>query len=137
MVLDTRLYSWSECEIRLNGLFLLAVTAVRWDDAQEKDYVYGKGTTPLAIKSGNRRVEGSVTLLQSDLERLQDLSPTGKAVDFVGISLQVAFINVTGEIVRYSITGLEFTSAPMGINQNDKFMQVELPFMALACKRTA
>lgn len=135
MVIDSRLYSWSECEIRLNGLFLTAVTSVRWDDSQEKDYVYGKGTVPLAIKSGNRRVEGSVTLLQSDLERLQDLSPTGKVVDFEGVSLQVAFINVGGQIVRYSIVGVNFTNAPMALNQNDKFMQVELPFIALACTR--
>lgn len=134
-LIDTRLYSWAECEIRLNGQFLIGVTGVRWDDQQEKEYVYGKGNMPLAIKNGNERVEGSITLLQSDLERLQDMAPLGKMTKFAGISLQVAFANISGMVVRYSIIGLDFTGAPMSINQNDKFMQVELPFMALACVR--
>lgn len=134
-LIDTRLYSWAECEIRLNGQFLIGVTGVRWDDQQEKEYVYGKGNSPLAIKNGNERVEGSITLLQSDLERLKDMAPLGKMTKFVGIDLQVAFANIGGMVVRYSIIGLGFTSEPMAIAQNDKFMQVELPFMALQVVR--
>ena len=134
-LIDTRLYSWAECEIRLNGQFLIGVTGVRWDDQQEKEYVYGKGNSPLAVKNGNERVEGSITLLQSDLERLKDMAPLGKMTKFVGIDLQIAFSNIGGMVVRYSIIGLDFTSEPMAINQNDKFMQVELPFMALQVVR--
>lgn len=134
-LIDTRLYSWAECEIRLNGQFLIGVVGVRWDDQQEKEYVFGKGNSPLAIKNGNERIEGSITLLQSDLERIQDMAPLGKVTKFIGIDLQVAFANASGMVVRYSIIGVDFTGAPMDIKQNDKFMQVELPFMALQVVR--
>lgn len=135
MKIDTRIYSWAESEVLLNGLFLIGVVAVCWDEQQEKEFVYGKGNKPLAIKAGNERIEGSITLLQNDLERLRDAAPLGKINALLGVSLQVAFANASGQVVRYSLVGLEFTAAPMALNQNDKMMQIELPFIALECVR--
>jgi len=45
----------------------------------------------------------------------------------------VAYGNPTrGDIVKTDlIRGAEFTSVPKGLNQNDKFMEIELPFIAL------
>jgi hypothetical protein len=65
------------------------------------------------------------------LEKLRDLAPFGSLLNFIGIDLQVAFLNGYGQLERYSVIGVEFTSTEMAINQNDKFMTVELPFMAL------
>jgi hypothetical protein len=56
--INTRDYSWSETEIRLNGTSLIGVTGVRWNEEQEKEYVRGKGNNPLGIKHGNKTFGG-------------------------------------------------------------------------------
>ena len=96
--------------------------------------MYGKGTQPLMIKAGNESVEGTITLLQNELEKLQDAYRTTPAA-FTAFDIQIAYLNDLGQLVRYSLTGCQFTESPMSIKQNDKRMEVALPFMALAIKR--
>lgn len=135
MFLDTRNFSWAECSVRVAGIELNGIHGVSWNPKQEKEPIYGKGTKPLMIKGGNEIVDGSVSLLQLELERLNDVAPQGNISKLKNVNIQIAFANDNGDIVRYSITGAEFTETAYNIAQNDKTMVVELPFIALDCVR--
>ncbi len=136
MKVDSRNFSWSEVEIRVAGLLLTAVQGITFNNKREFEYLYGKGSSPLAIKGGNESTDGSVTVLQGDLEALKDRAPNGDLTLLSNVDIQAAFRNVEGSMVRYSLMGVQFTENQIEINQNDKQVKVQVPFMALSLKRT-
>lgn len=133
--INTRNYSWAECEIRLAGRVLTSIEGVSWNHKQEKTPIYGKGTKALAIKAGNELVDGSLSLLQGELEQILDMAPDGKAVNIDDLDIQVAFVDKLGNMVRYSILGVSFTEEPHDHKQNDPVGRMVLPFVALDSKR--
>lgn len=135
MKVDSRNFSWAEVEIRVAGLLLTAVQGLTFNNKREFEYLYGKGSAPLAIKSGNESTDGSITVLQSDLEALKDTAPDGDLTRLRNVDIQAAFRNEDGAMVRYSLTGVQFTENQIEINQNDKQVKVQVPFMALGLKR--
>jgi hypothetical protein len=133
--INTRNYSWSESEIQVAGVMQTEVVAVEWNEEQEMEFIYGKGNDPLDIKEGNINRTGTLTLLQGGMENLCDISPNGKLIRLKNIDIQVAFSGDGLEVTRYSLTGVRFTSQPMALRQNDKKMEVAIPFMYLASRR--
>lgn len=131
---NTRNYAWHNSEIRLGGVVLTAVEGVAWNHKQEKEVIYGKGTKGLGVKKGNEVVDGSISFLQDELERVLDSAPDGKIINLDNIDLQVAFED-NGVIVRYSIIGLSFTEEPHDHKQNDKVGRSQVPFIALDSRR--
>ncbi|MFC5408011.1 hypothetical protein ACFPMF_01730 [Larkinella bovis] len=137
--MDTRLYSWSQTEIRIGGLLAIGIIGAQWDAKQEKEFIYGKGNEPLAIKSGNKSYEGTLTLLQNDLERIFDANPLAEG-DINRISpfeVQITFRNEYDQMVNYTLFGCQFNSSPMNAQQNMKRMEIALPIMYLGQKRVA
>jgi hypothetical protein len=132
--INTRNYAWKDCEIRVGGRLLTSVQGVSWNTKQEKEYIYGKGTKPLAVKEGNEATEGTLTVLQDELEQMLDTAPDGKLTKLKNLDIQVAFSD-EGAVVRYSIIGVSFTEEPHDHKQNDKVAVIALPFMALDSKR--
>lgn len=137
--ISSRTYSWSQTEIRVMGLLMVEIIGIEWDETQEMEFVYGKGSDPLDIAEGNVQITGTLTLLQGDLEALQDISPDGKLYKLKDVDIQCAFVKdeITSEIVRYSLTGVRFQGSPKSLKQNDKRMEVACPFMALASRRVS
>lgn len=134
-MIDTRNFTWSDCEIRIAGRLITGITAAKFTTKQEKEFQYGKGSKPLAIQRGNESIEGSVTLYQYEMEKLQDAAPGGDLLKMDNLSIQVAYANDQGGLVRYSLSGVEFSEIPQSIEQNAKNMTVEIPFMALSVTR--
>ncbi|MGA0556535.1 hypothetical protein ACO2Q8_07790 [Larkinella sp. VNQ87] len=137
--MDTRLYAWSETEIRVAGNMVVGVVNCQWKADQEKEEIYGKGTEPLAIKSGNSKYSGTLTLLQNELEKLLDqFSDANGNVNFIPpFEVQISFANDRDQIVTYKLAGCQFNSQEMNAEQNMKKMEVPLPFMYLTQTRVA
>lgn len=133
-VINTRNYDWNAVEIRLMGKILVSVEGVAWNHKQEKTAIYGKGSKAIKIARGNESVDGSLSLLQDELEQLLDAAPNGKVIDFDNVDIQVSFAE-NGVIVRYSIVGVSFTEEPRDHKQNDPVGRVVLPFIALDSRR--
>lgn len=133
---NTRNFSWSETEIMAAGQLLTSVVGVGWEPSQEKEYIYGAGSNPHDIKSGNKAYSGTLNLQQDALERLLDAAPGGDLLR-LRFDVQVSFMNEYGTVVNYSLLAAEFTSVPRNIAQNDKVMQVELPFLFLEERRVS
>ena len=133
--MNTRTYSWSECEINVAGQLQVEVTGVEWNEEQEMEPVYGKGNDPLDIKEGNITRTGTLTLLQGGLEELLDRAPQGKLIKLKNTDIQIAFSGDDLLVQRYSLIGVRFTAQPMALRQNDKKMEVAIPFMYLQSRR--
>lgn len=128
---DTREYEWADVTVVMAGRDVTGIRGVSYTSSQEKEALYAKGNRPHGIQRGNKSYEGSVRILQSELDALTAASG-GDILD-ARINIVVAYGNPSkGDIVKTDlIRGVEFTSSPKGLNQNDKFMEIELPFIAL------
>ena len=93
--------------------------------------LYGKGNKPHAIQRGNKSYSGNIRLLQSELEALERAAG-GDALD-VSFNIVVAYGNPSkGDAISTDLLkSCEITEIPKGMNQNDKFMEIELPIVML------
>lgn len=128
---NSREYEWSDVTVVLAGRNVTGLRGISYSSTQEKEALYAKGNKPHAIQRGNLSYSGSIRLLQSELIALQQLS--GGSILDISIDVVVAYGNPTrGDVIHTDLVrGVEFTEEPKAINQNDKFMEIELPFIAL------
>ena len=128
---NTREYEWSDVTVVLAGRDVTGLRGIAYSEAQEKEALYAKGNKPHGIQRGNKSYTGSIRILQSELLALQEAA--GGSILDVTVDIVVAYGNpAMGDIVHTDlIRGAEFTEAPQALNQNDKFMEIELPIIAI------
>lgn len=135
MQFNSREYEWSDVGVVAAGRMVTGIRGVSYTSSQEKEALYGKGNKPHSIQRGNKAFEGSIRLLQSELEALE-LAAGGDALD-ISFNIVVAYGNpAKGDVITTDLlVGCEITEIPKGLNQNDKFMEIELPLVMLDVKR--
>ena len=132
---NSREYEWADVSIVAAGRMITGIRGVSYTASQEKEALYGKGNKPHSIQRGNKSYSGSFSLLQSELEALE-LAAGGDVLD-ISFNIIVAYGNpLKGDVITTDLLiGCEITEIPKGLNQNDKFMEIELPLTMLNVKR--
>lgn len=133
MAFNSKQYAWSNVEVVLFGRPLTAIRGVKYKAAQEKEVLYGAGDKPLSIQAGNKTYEGELTLLQSELEAIQQAAGKGCDVtDIPAFDIIVTYkMQGAGALIRDVVKFAEFTEVEKSMSQGDKFMEITLPFIAL------
>ncbi len=131
---NSREYEWADVSVVMAGRMVTGIRGISYTSSQEKEALYAKGNKPHSIQRGNKSYTGSIRLLQSELDALEDASG-GDVLD-ASFNVVVSYGNPTkGDVITTDIlTGCEITEVPKSINQNDKFMEVELPLIILDIK---
>lgn len=128
-------FEWNDISVVILGKIITGITNIEIEEKQDKAPVYGRGAKPLAIQSGQKSYEGSITLLQSEYAALLAAAKASNpAYGITDISFDITWQfnrTIDSKTETYNITGAEFTSGKLGMGQNDKNMEIELPFMAL------
>lgn len=132
---NSREYEWADVSVVAAGRMITGIRGVSYTSSQEKEALYGKGNKPHSIQRGNKTFSGAIRLLQSELEALE-LAAGGDALD-ISFNIVVAYGNPSkGDVITTDLlVGCEITEIPKGLNQNDKFMEIELPLVMLDVKR--
>ena len=128
---DSKEYEWADVTVVMAGRDVTGIRGVSYTASQEKEALYAKGNKPHGIQRGNKSYEGSIRILQSELEALT--AAAGGDVLDVTFNIIVAYGNPSkGDVIRTDLlSGVEITSVPKSLNQNDKFMEIELPLIIL------
>jgi len=136
---DSKQYNWSAVEIVFLGKFVTGIRGVSYKVSHEKEAIYGRGNEPVTIGRGNKTYEGSVSVLQSELEALIEAAGAGKDItDIPSFDISIAYVPKDGgTVVTDILKNVEFTEMEKSISQGDKFMEVELPVVALGLKLNA
>ena len=79
-VFNSKEYEWSDITAVVAGRPVTKLRAITYTKKQEKEALYAKGNKPHSIQRGNKSYEGSITVLQSELEALETASG-GDALD--------------------------------------------------------
>ena len=132
---NSREYEWADVSVVAAGRMITGIRGVSYTSSQEKEALYGKGNKPHSIQRGNKTFSGAIRLLQSELEALE-LAAGGDALN-ISFNIVVAYGNpLKGDVITTDLlVGCEITEIPKGLNQNDKFMEIELPLVMLDAKR--
>lgn len=135
---SSRQYEWADVTVVVGGKPLTGIRGVSYKASQEKTAIYGKGNQPIAIQRGNISYEGSIKLLQSELETLV---VAGGSNGLLGLEVDVVVTYgnpSNGDLLRTDVLkGVQFTEEPRELNQGDQFMESELPMVFLRIKRNA
>ena len=125
--------AFKDMRVRLLGRDVVGLQGLKWKRMKEKELVYGRGNKALGVQVGNEKIEGALKILQSEYEALDKAvkvaSPGSNITDVVFDIVHTygnGNIAVTDIIKTVSITEYE-----KGMDQNDKFQVIELPFIAL------
>lgn len=137
MAFQSKQYSWANVEIVMMGRPVIGARNVEYTSSKEKEHLHARGEDPISIQSGNKSYEGTITVLQSELHALEDAAGAGNDIgDLPAFDIVVAYIPKEGTPIRTDIIkNVEFTEDAKGMSQGDKFMEIELPFLALAVEK--
>ena len=131
MQFNSREYEWADVSVVMANRLVTGIRGVAYTSSQEKEALYAKGNKPHAIQRGNKSYTGSIKLLQSELEALERAAG-GDALD-ASFNIIVTYGNpIKGDAVKVDLLKTcEITEIPKSLNQNDKFMEIELPLIIM------
>ena len=64
-------YDWGDVDVKFPGL-VLQVQEISYDDEQEMEESYGRGSKPRGFGTGNYKASGKLSLLRDDYEEFLD-----------------------------------------------------------------
>jgi len=135
-LINGREYEWADISIVFGGVVIVGFREIKYKKEREKDYLFAKGRNAQSIQAGNEKVSGSIKFTQSQFEALE-LATGGNMleakVDIIvsyGAEMNAASL-ASAAITTKKIIGAEFTEYEEGMSQGDKFMEINMPFLAL------
>lgn len=134
MIVNGREYGWGDITLVAGLRDVTNFTGISYKKEQSKEELYGKGNEPIAIQKGNVKYSGTLTMLQSEVNTLQELAraTTGRA-DILKLNLNavVCYGNpLEGDVMTVDrLFGIQFTELPKEMKQGDSKMEIALPFI--------
>lgn len=121
-------YAWSSLSFEVLGKTVVGIKAIKYLDEQEMENVYGAGNYPVGQAIGAVSYEGSLTLLQAEVQELVALVPTGRIQDIPAFDITVAFVAGTRRH-KHILRSCKFKSNGVDSSQGDMEIEVEIPLL--------
>lgn len=126
-------FAFKDIRVRLLGRDVVGLQGITYKRSSEGEVVYGRGNKALGIQAGNETIEGTLKILQSEYEALakavRTASPGNNITD-----VRFDIVNTYGNglnAVTDIIQTVKITEYEKGMEQNDKYKVIEMPFIAL------
>lgn len=137
--INGREYEYADISIIIGGVPIVGFREVKYKREREKEAMFAKGRKAHSIQSGNDIITGSIKFTQSQMEALE-LATGGNILDakvdiVVSYGAELNATSVASAVISTDvIVGAEFTEYEKGMAQGDKFMEIDMPFLALDIK---
>ena len=138
-VFNSREKEFADNSVSIMGVILSGLRGLTYKYSQEKELVYGAGNEPKSVQRGNKKTEGTLTVLKSDFDEMNAAARTAGYKNIVDVPGK--FINITSVyqnedgLSTDSLLNVEFTDMEDGMKQGDKFKEVALPFIFTKLKQ--
>lgn len=136
MAFSTKECAWAQTSVRLLGRTIEGLKGFEFDKEIEKELLYGSGDEAIDITSGNKKVTGSLTILKYEFDKLTDAAQAAGYDDILDIPHTAIVITCAFKLSPISpirvveIPGAAFNKWTVGMSQNAKSTDIQLPFMA-------
>ena len=126
-LINGRAYDWASLRAQALGQTIAGITALSYEDNQEKVNNWGAGTMPVSRGLGKYEAKGSITLEMKELERIQAALPVGGRIqDIPPFPVISSFMNPSNLVVTHTLHNCEFTGNKRELKTGDTNVEVEL-----------
>lgn len=130
MNINGRRYDWASVDVQLPGLDL-EITEISYDDEQEKELQYGKGSKPRGFGTGNYKPSAKISLHRDEYNKLLDYSRK-KGIPLYKLEfpkIVVSYANDNQPMVTDVLPNVSFTKSSTKAGQGDKSVKVDLDLL--------
>lgn len=132
MAFNSKEYSYCDLQATILGRPLTGLRGIEYTAKKAKEAVFGAGINPKSIQPGRREYEGTLTVLQSELEALNRAAKESGYTDCLDLEFDIVVTYISGETVTTDIIRCaSITEFPKGMKEGDLNSEHALPFIAL------
>ncbi len=137
MGFTTKECAWAQVNVKLLGNTIVGLRGFEFKKGIDKEHLYAAGPDPIAIQSGNKKPEGNLKVLKFELDKLNEAAQVAGYADILEVPGELILITTsfrsspTAPMFICEAIGVEFSEWTVGQEQNAKFTEVTLPFLAL------
>ena len=137
MVFNSKEYSFCDVSVYALGRPIVTLRGIEYKTKKNKEVLYAAGETPRSIQHGKREVEGTVTILQSDLIALNRAAQEARKTDCLDldVDLVITYASEDGIVTTDKIIQASFTEDAYSMKEGDLYMECPLPFIAMDIKK--
>lgn len=122
-------YGWGDITCLIGGLPLTNITAIKYEEEQEKENVYGAGRNPVSRASGRIKPTASITVMVEAIMAMQKNAPNGKLTSIAPFPIVVAYQPESGPIIKDVIMNCEFKKNMRDWKEGDMKLPVAIDLL--------
>lgn len=132
MVRNSKEYDWTKISVVILGRTVAGLRGIEYTAKMAKEALHGAGVNPKAVQSGKREYEGTLTILQSELESLNRAAKEAGYTDCLDLEFDIVVTYAASGVVSTDIVRCaSITEFPKGMKEGDLYSEHALPFIAL------
>lgn len=138
MTFNSKEYSYCNMAVTVLGRPIAGLRGLEYTTKKSKEALYGAGVNPKAIQHGRREYEGTLTVLQSELEALNRAAKEAGHTDCLDIEFDIVVTYLSEGVLTTDIVRCaSITEFPKGLKEGDLYSEHALPFIALGIDTNA
>ncbi|MDB0602637.1 hypothetical protein PL373_16165 [Tenacibaculum maritimum] len=119
-------YGWSSIAFNISSAPVIAIRAIKYEEEQEKENIYGAGQNPVGRGYGRVKSTASVTLLGSAVMALKSSAPKGQLHRIAPFTIVVMYQPEGGILQVHHLKNAEFKKTPFDWKEGDTHKEIEL-----------
>lgn len=129
---NSREYGYCDMQATILGRPVTGLRGMEYTSKKNKEALFGAGVNPKSIQHGRREYEGTLTVLQSELEALNRAAKEAGYTDCLDLEFDIVVTYVSAGVLTTDIVRCaSVTEYPKGMKEGDLYSEHALPFIAL------
>lgn len=129
---NSKEYSYCDMQATILGRPVTGLRGMEYTAKKNKEALFGAGVNPKSIQHGRREYEGTLTLLQSELEALNRAAKEAGYTDCLDLEFDIVVTYASAGVLTTDIVRCaSVTEFPKGMKEGDLNSEHALPFIAL------
>jgi hypothetical protein len=128
-LINGREYGWGDIFFNIGALPVTGITAIKYEEEQEKEEVYGAGRNPVSRAYGRIKTSGSISLLASTLMAIKSAAPKKQLHRIAPFSITVTYQPDDGPIVIHVLKNCEFKKTTTEWKGSDSHKEITLDLL--------
>ncbi len=128
-LINGREFGWADIAFSIGGIPVSGITAIKYEEEQEKEDIYGAGRTPVTRGYGRIKIKASITLLGSTVMALTAQAPEGKLHRISPFPVTVSYIPDGKPIKTDILKRCEFKKTSFDWKEGDMSKEIEFELL--------
>ncbi|AOW09519.1 hypothetical protein [Flavobacterium gilvum] len=132
--------AWSRFEIQILGRTIKGLRGFGFKKEVDKEHLFAAGDEAIDIVSGNKKGSGNIKVLGFEADAMNKAARAGGYEDITDVPHELIVITCAYKkraidpISTYTASGVAFTECGTDLEQNAKFREITLPYLAMNVK---